>query len=547
MTFNPSSTIYLCNVPIDNTYKNQLRFKTRDEQIQYFASRVTATFANYLTVRKTNADGSMVSSVKVERNIDDLYNCNYMYYQNKNHGDRYFFAFITKLIYINEGTTEIVFECDVWQTWFKDITLLDSFVVREHSATDEIGDNVIPEPFNYSDYTYSKLPKTTKLNDGSSWGYLIASSEALGMETFAGKIMSGVYQGLYFYYFKTAAEVNGFVEQAGDETDCIVSISLIPSFSVSKNTVEDNGYMHLSNDPACELVEIDLNSFAYTFDGYTPYNKKMFTSPFVNLIVTNHSGSEKEYNIEDFSPPFGTTVPSSGSSSFINPGCDIGFVMRGDVSISPSVILYPVKYKGVSQNIDEGIYIGGFPQCSTNTDSFKLWLAKNQYTPAVDLLSIGGSMLGLALAPATGGASAAVTAGVFVGSASHVANRINDAYQATKTPNRTNNGNTKNNLLTGMDYNCFEFFIRTVKRDFAETVDQYFTMFGYKSNKVKNINIFSRPYYNYIETQNVNITGGIPDDDMVKIKKMFDSGVTFWNPNASLFNYNMDEQDNRPQ
>ena len=80
MAFNPNSTIYLCNVPIDNTYTHQLYFASIAKQNEYFLTRVQKTFANYLTVRKTLPDGSLQSSVKVGANIDDLQNCNYMYY-----------------------------------------------------------------------------------------------------------------------------------------------------------------------------------------------------------------------------------------------------------------------------------------------------------------------------------------------------------------------------------------------------------------------------------------------------------------------------------
>ena len=84
MTFNPTSTIYLCNVPIDSTYQNEIYFASPIQQQNYFSSKTVQPFTNYLTVRKTLPDGYLQSSVKVDANIDTLQskNCNYMYYQN---------------------------------------------------------------------------------------------------------------------------------------------------------------------------------------------------------------------------------------------------------------------------------------------------------------------------------------------------------------------------------------------------------------------------------------------------------------------------------
>ena len=159
MEFNPISTIYLCNVPIDNSYKNQIYFSNVNKQQEYFRSKVVKTFTNYLTVRKTLPDGSLQSSIKVDCGIDQLrtIGCNYLYYQNEHHGNKIFYAFINKMIYINEGTTELIFECDVYQTWLFNVELKASYVVREHAVKDIVGLNIVPEKFSFQDYDYEHL------------------------------------------------------------------------------------------------------------------------------------------------------------------------------------------------------------------------------------------------------------------------------------------------------------------------------------------------------------------------------------------------------
>lgn len=563
MTFNPSSTIYLCNVPIDSTYQNEIYFASKTAQQNYFSGRVVKTFSDYLTVRTTRPDGSFQSSVKVNENIDALRSlpCNYMYYQNAHHGTRYFYAFITKLVYINEGTTEIVFETDVYQTWLFDVTLKPSYVVREHSLTDKIGDNLVPEKFNFQDYVYQLAHDDSTLD---SWGYLVGTTEndlddpTLWEELFGGsskpvinmRMYSGILQGLYFYYFPDVHEVAGsgqrmdellntLVEKNGE---CIVFIAVVPEFSLSNSSVganetdsaKDMGWVYASTEPAEKTITVRDAVVNGSFEGYAPVNNKLFTSPFYKLIVTNHNGEQAEYNIEDFT-----------NKNVIQ------FTMYGDISANPTVTLVPKNYKGITKNYDAGISISGFPQVSLNTDTFKLWLAKNQYGVALDTLANVGQIVAgvaaVAAAPATGGASLGV--GAFMGASGAingvqgVLSTVNGVYQATREPNKSTTGGGKTNLLTCMKMNKFEYFIQTIKREHAMTIDDFFTMYGYQTNKVKVPNVSSRPYFNYVQTVDVNIVGGIPSDDMQTLKAIYNKGVTLWKSNATVGDYSVD---NRP-
>lgn len=546
MAFNPSSTIYLCNVPIDSTYKNEVFFNNRDAQQRYFASKVVKTFSNYLTVRTTRPDGSLQSSVKVDANIDTLRSlpCNYMYYQNENHGTRFFYAFITDLIYVNEGTTRIVFETDVYQTWMLDCQLQKSYVVREHSITDKIGENLVPEKFNIADFVYQVAHIDNTLDN---WGYLIActdhdmhSDPTLWEQLFGtsddpvinGKIMSGIYQGMFFYYFENANNMNKFMNKLVERSgDCIMFIAVVPRFSVSGNSVgvsgddwsDGEGYLGYSSNPAEKSITLKELTKNGSFEGYAPRNNKLFTAPFYRLVVTNHNGNQAEYNIEDFTHPD-----------------DVVFKMYGDISANPSITLIPTYYKGIVDNYDSGISISGFPQASFNTDTFKLWLAKNQFGLAVDTVgNIAQIVAGIVGTVGTAGLGTAIGASTIATGASGILNTINTVHQASREPNKSSGGGAKSNLVTAMGQNKFDFYIQTIRRDHAMMIDDYFTMYGYQVNKVKQPQVSSRPYYNYIQTIDVNIIGGIPSDDMVTLKSIYNNGVTLWKPDATVGDYSV--------
>lgn len=535
MAFAPNSSIWLCTVPFDNTYKNQVRFSSAQAQASYFATQTKKTFSEYVVVRKTLPDGGVRSSVKVEANIDDLYGYNYMFYRNANHGTRNFYCFITDLIYVNEGTTEILFETDVYQTWLFDVQLLESFVVREHSETDEIGDNVIGEPFSVDDYIINRFSVSEELGQ---WGYLIASTEPPrdgmpghdgAMTVNRGNKQSGIYQGLYFYFYTNPVDINTFMkvlDEVADGVESIVSITAIPKFSVAHaNLGKDNvgvGYVASTDYPNSKEVVINMDSAIGT---YLPRNNKLYTYPYRKLTVTNHDGAVVDYRIEDFAD-----------------SNNIKFMLYGDVSVSPSLCLVPYNYKGTVLNVDYAISITQFPQCSMNSDAFKMWFAKNITTNATNgLLNIGKIVAGSAMVAT--GAGSLMGGGLIASGATGIMSQINSAYKASTDNNPAYVGAPKNNLLTAMEENKFDVELRMIRKEYAKMVDDYFTMYGYQTNRVKIPNTFSRPKFNYVQTIDVNIaplTGGIPCDDMVRLKKVYNDGVTLWASTATVGDYSVD-------
>lgn len=528
MAFNPCSTIHICNVPIDTTYKHQIYFGNVNDQTNYFAEKTVKSYAEYLTVRKTLPGGGLQSSIKVASNIDDLYavGANYLRYQNANHGNKWFYAFINNLVYSSEEVTEIIFETDVYQTWLFDVELLPSYVAREHSATDNIGDNIVPEKFNFQDFEYATLLEYTKLD---KWGYLVGTTERQGTDGLRGNLLSGIYQGLYFYYYDNFIKLNDFLDAIEAEGgDCVQFICVIPEFCKSANTTADQtgiGFLDSSNKPA--EYDLDIVKVYNPFNGYTPKNKKLYTNPFYNILVTNHNGEEAVYNFEDFDSE------------------NIKFTMYGDVSANPSITLIPRNYKGINQNYDAGISIGGFPQCAFNSDTFKLWLAKNQFALSIDK---GASWANIGMGALSGGISLATgSIGGTLGGVSQITSGVNGLLNtmsaektAEKEPNKSHSGSAKNNLLTALNLNRYSFFIRKLKRSYAETIDSFFTMYGYQTNKLKAPNTNVRKAFTYLQTIDVNIIGRIPSEDMEKLKAMYNSGVTLWKHTADIGNYNVD-------
>ena len=133
--------------------------------------------------------------MRVGYSADNIYDCNYLMFQNTNFGNKWFYAFINSVEYINNDVAEIQFEIDDIQTWFFDFDFNSTYVLRQHSYTDIIGENILPEPVMIGEYWH----------DSSSWESLISrdfiyivavcdlGTPSSGTGSIAGKLYNNMY------------------------------------------------------------------------------------------------------------------------------------------------------------------------------------------------------------------------------------------------------------------------------------------------------------------------------------------------------------------
>lgn len=89
-------------------------------------------------------------------------------------------------------------------------------------------------------------------------------------------------------------------------------------------------------------------------------------------------------------------------------------------------------------------------------------------------------------------------------------------------------GSQGTNTLVATRLQDFWFYRRYVREDYAKIIDDFFDMYGYACGEVKIPNITGRPYWNYVKTKKISITGSIPFDDIATIRNIYDTGITFW-------------------
>lgn len=515
MYIEPNTVIkILKDCPLDNSYDHTIFFTSASAQFSFFNEHTKYTLdkQSYQRVKR----GYMRVSIQAE----NLYDCNYLMFQNTSFGTKWFYAFIKSVEYVNNVTSEIEFEIDVMQTWFFDYTFKKSFVEREHAIDDTIGANTVPERVELGDYISDGVDGTEMLGNKSivvaaTFQYFPESNEIVDMP---GTMYGGVYSGLCYNAFPTTetgeANVTKLIQKASEagKDNGIVAIFMIPTSMLTDSKGSGKKYTISKSK--------NINSLG----SYTPRNNKLYTYPYNFLYVTNIQGNSAAYPYEYF----------SGST------CE--FVLGGDCSPNPSCILYPLNYKGAQANIDEKLTLSGWPQCAYNTDAYKAWLAQNSASLATGgITSVMSAGVGVAGALVM---SNPVTAGIAIGMTAvslftKIANTVATVHEHSIMP-RQAHGSTGSTTMEALGLLDFAFMHKHIKPEYAEIIDGYFDMYGYATNRVKIPNRNGRPHWNYVKVLGAVLVGSVPADDMKLITNIYEKGITFWNNGYDVGNYSLD-------
>lgn len=550
MWIEPNGVVkILRNIHLDMDFTNTIHFYGRQAQYNYFNSKVKYTYnkITYQRVRK--------NTMRVEINAENLYDCNYLMFQNTSFGDRWFYAFIRKVEYLSNMVSEIEYVIDPMQTWFWDCVIHQSFVEREHSVTDVFGANRVEENLEIGEYMIGTMEQSKDPNDNLNLEdcYVIIAStvtENFDTETISNagiQVYNGMPSGLAYTGFTLTAAGMAYAEAFITSIIEADKESILDMFIVPKKFVN---LIHTGGSVERGVVQgsYDVETFNYgvsmpqTIGSYTPRNKKVLQYPYQMLMVTDLRGNVSEYRYEDFDTP-------------ITNGCNFKYNLT--ISCDPSMQLIPKNYKTESLCYNEQMVYKGYPHVSWNTDVWKMYLAQNGGIIPTVLKETANAVMPmagmLALAGLTGGASipiiGAATTGEAVGGAvmagatgiKVMSSMQQIRHHSAQPPSASGNFNSDVVFISGA--HDFYFAQLHIRSEFAERIDKYFDMYGYATKTVKIPNIDSRPHWNYIKTIGANVYGNIPSDDLQNIKTILDNGITFWKNGDNIGDYSLD---NRP-
>lgn len=509
----PQSDIYLLKCPIEISDEHQLTFATKQAQYAYFSSLTRLTVDNFTYIRK---DGVL----RFPGHFDDIVQFNYVMYRNDAFSDKWFYAFIEDVQYLNDNTVAISMKTDVWQTWQFDLNFKNSLIEREHVTDDTPGAHTIPEGLEYGDYTANGSAHEWTMTSS----YLVAAvSDTSPIDEVLPASYVPLYgnipSGLTYIVIRATAYLPGFVntyDQAG-KADAINSMFIIPQAMVTSPgdidyRTEESRYGILKIANAKTLTTFSFNR-PTSVDGYIPVNKKLLGHPYSYFYATNNAGSDVDFRWENFT------------------GGTANFTIKGIPQPGCSIKLYPTSYKGLDMFYNEGIMGSKLPMCGWNSDAYTNWLAQVGVNQPTQLITGAAAMLITgAMDPAMG-----VMGGInFFNQATNI---MNQETQARMTPDQAR-GNVNGSDINWSVGKCgFTFYPMSIKAEYARMLDNYFSLFGYKINRVKEVSLHTRSNWNFIKTVNVIIEADIPQSDLDEIKELFNKGITLWHKTNYFLDY----------
>ena len=576
----PNTTIYLLNnVPLTPDYRDTYYFENEAQQQAYFRSKIAFTFTSQ-SYQRVNS-----GTLRVQLNpAQNPYQCNYLMFSNSSHwNNKWFYAFITSIDYINENCAEVSYTIDVIQTWFFQYNEDMCLVKRQSPNVDYIGSNLQPEQFDCGTYVVNidEVPQDTRDDETGYKGDYMGLLYLDNMQNNDGACVDGVFSACQLYVFQcTTAGItalNNFIDGHISKTvnaettyypDNFVGMYMMPHECFAKNDQPSNGELFSGNLDTAEwhytLTGINNNT---SLDGYVPKYKKLLTHPFNFLQVDSGNGQSQTYQYEFFASP--SEVIFRADANMIAP-CNL--------------TIFPFYYKRSDASYPaEQISTGSFPMCSWSSDAWAAWLGQNSSLPLTEQTSrefatahyvmenvpskgqiakdvfmnpirtgarIMGKLAGVSDEMIRSSQSASNPIGKsMTGDAKTIGKDIFNGIACTNPSYRASDI-TKGTVYNGSNWYAsrvrkhFHFRRMSVTREYAEKIDKFFDAFGYAVNDIAQPLRRTRKMYTYVQTLGCEIKGNVSAEVQEEIAQIYDGGIRFWNfsqtgDNLGTYNINL--------
>lgn len=530
---------------LSRNYENTLYFPTVSAKDLYFDSLTPITRATALTYSRAER-----GFIRVEKPMSTMINVGYMRFKNSAFENKWFYAFVLGVEYINNITTQVNFELDVMVTWMGAFSLNRCYIERQHVTNDAIGANIADEKLETGEYVCEQEERTTYFDNYDIALYKVYNEDkdsGIGHADFT----QGSYNPLALYLPNLddtgVTTMTNIIDSIVDDnrTDEILCIKLVPRFFATKQAAV----------PTATKSVAKPYSGSTAWGNFVPHNNKLYTYPYKHLAVFNCEGDSCVYRYEYFN-----VLPDATSVGNCN------FTLRGTATTPEvNIMLIPSAYKGSTLNYNEAVTMRDFPSVSFIVDGYKAYLAQRDSTAFGNFF--GDTVAGAVTGGLTGGGAGAVLGGA-IGATRGVMpimkDTLNDLWKngeqyardafgddsvlagifnslggssvPTRVPHELK-GQMSSNLMMQTREKDFYFKKMCITKNYAIMIDNFFDMFGYaiRQHLVPNMN--ARQNWTYVKTVGCNVNGNLPSDDGAKIEKIFDKGVRFWKNHNIIGNY----------
>jgi hypothetical protein len=575
--------------PLDNSHVR--RFDNLVNQTAFFDSRVKAWVGeNYKYNRVDNYEFELL----IKGSIKNTQQLGYARIKNIFDGDKWYYCFINKVVYVDDLTVKLQLTLDFYQTYCFDMNILPSYVERHHTRLyNPDGSPVINTTEENLDYGKQyRIVNNSEVKYTEIYMLGIISTKQLGDTT---SLPTDKYVGLptplYYYYIPYTLNENKAIQvkwanktryvpllieifkqlQTSSEiVNSIVSLYTTLYTGVDFNSVyhKDTGILDLdsldektqeglivesfkivSADDA-SLIRIanikqfkDIEIFKLNkYSGVPNYvESKLKMSPYTIITMTDLKGNQMDIEPE-FISDMDMKIRARGSAGTQN---KIGYyisnylVNQNNVNDASSYL-----HSMIDENPNNAPIVtdavADYTQGNINSIETKKSLSERNRN-----VEIATGALNMIPSLFTG----AVGAGFGVTSfATGAINAENRHYNDIKTleakqkdienipPNAKNMGGNAS-YEWGNRLIFPRMVIKTVTAEKAKKLSDYFGMYGYQVNELTQPNVNTRTKWNYVKCTTLNVQSGMNREIILKFKEIFEKGVTLWHDD-DMFNYN---------
>lgn len=567
---------FLSGVPFNNDYKNTRWFTSKATQESYFKSKPIVHSEAQMNFQRIEGR----NYISISKSTDDLWNTNYVMFQNASYNNKWFYAFVTKLEYRQKNTTHVHFEIDVLQTWKFDMEFKPSYVSREHrplwNADGTPVINTIDEGLNYgTEYDNALTTRVREMSGGYKWLVIVTKSPIESGDELVQPTEVGMPQPLSYYIvpFKenditptvkikgTPLPVSKPLEILEQITKKDATVNNVVSLFVTdytgiETTFEPstgsgdiitfpnsgNGKVRFIGAPAGGgfagikvdgVVKFHNHITEVTNDKYLGFKKdtesKLLMYPYCLMSLDDYRGSRTDYKLEHIS------------------GKALKLIIKGSLGLSNKVSYGISEYNNndvthETERSNETALISDAPNdLPIINDMLAAFLQGKRNSLETQKKSIiwnatmgsASSAIGIGASVKNknpfGVASGIVDVGKGVGDSVLQMQAI-QAKQAdiANTPPNIQKMGSNTAYDYGNNYQGVYVLRKQIKPEYRKILGDFFNMFGYKTNEVKIPNFRTRQNWNYVETVNCTILGNFNNEDIAQLKAVFDNGITLW-------------------
>lgn len=523
---NPNGKLYIGSVPWGVDYsKGVLLFGTKAEQQQYFLNNFTLV-TDKLTAINPNGE------VDIGYNLENVEKMNYLYYVNDTEvSHTYYCCFITNWRISAKNTTIISIKLDVFQQYIFDVKFFPSMIKRTHisKSADDYKKWTQSEPINVNVGYENEID----FFKGSDWTpcYTVETI-SIPLDTDTGQYRYGGwnangdnYTPLFSFgigntgsiYNRYTALINAYGTLVDHRTD-VLHIRVIPQWLyalANKAIFNDSIPNIIENNETVTSLKSTFNIGTSTLaNGYTPKNKKLLSSLARLIVVMNYNGFKFFYKPELFKSN------------------NISFTLEAKPIATKCIYLNCSTYSEISDKKIKIPYDLTYNAAyNSNTGIQQSIAERNAFSGYIGAVGgfVGGAA-GIAASLATGN----VIGGVL--SSATAFNAINNLENATITlqqayMDKTAGTSTTYDNLSFSDENMRLRLIEVNPSvEDCKVIDNFLSVYGYSFGEYGNIKTYinNRSNWNYIQTENVNLTLNAPNDYITELCNIFNGGVTIW-------------------